>query len=390
LEWNGRVLALGDWGSYRSRLGELKNWAQDLKRPIVGVYASSSVDKKQLMADLATTLRRFAQVGGHPVVYVMQAPADQLETLRDQYKPVVVRHDSAGKDGVMRLWAPSGEQVLLDGELTRSLFEQADQLPGVPSGHEQPAVVTDWLWLTDWPAREAYLRAHSAELVTPEVASRLAHLPEARPYAVLLDLVTRNGGLSDPATPRYAPAGPISLVDLEPDFQLTDPLPETFVFDYLGRKSSLEERKAWNDRLLRLAMKDGLSPREMVVLAGSVDEAAAVPNAVVFEAVGKVLDMPPAEADRLASRVVQEITAPNEDSSKAIDELLGLLPLRAGTGVSGKLAEPLKAPCQLAPYDKAAWVYRMLELHQWLKEAGKQQQAALVDLQIQRLSNCYG
>ncbi|HEY3505725.1 MAG TPA: hypothetical protein VGN37_23425 [Actinocatenispora sp.] len=357
--WDGRLLALGAWdGASRAQVEALREWAADMTRPVVAVHAPSAATRAATTADLSTTLLRFARAGVHPVVFVKAVDRGAFEELRDRYRPVTIQRTTAGMDDVWQLRTPDGEPDRLEERPTPGLFRRADELPGGPTGYELPPVLAGWLAANDWPDRERYLRRHAAELTDPEIAARLSRVPadEAAPYTVLLDVVTRNGGVSDPAEPRYVPR-PHTV--LEPDFTYGGRLPETFVVDYLVPRSSAQERKPWNDRLLRLVAKNALTPRQAAVLAHGVAEPNAASNARVFDAIDGVLAMSAEQA------------AGDPAANTALTELRRAM-----------------LACRVTPADRMTWVYRMDEFRDRLRADGREAHAALVEILTHTLANC--
>ncbi|GAA4215761.1 hypothetical protein [Actinocatenispora rupis] len=339
--WDGRVLALGSWdGPARAQLDQLRDWAGDLTRPVVAVHAPSPATRAHTMNDLDTTLLRFARVGVHPIVLANAVDRATFDDLRDRYRPVTVQRTTAGFDDVWQLRTPGGDADRLVDRPSGGLLRRADELPATPTGYELPRVLADWLALNDWPARGEYLRAHAAELITPDVAGHLDRVPdaEAGPYRVLVDVVRRDGGESAPRS---------------------DTRPETFVVEYLEPRGSAQDRKPWNDRLLRLVARNELTAAQAARLARGLPEPNAESHARVFDAIDGVLAMTPEQA-AVDHRTNARLTA-------LLNEMVG---------------------CDVTPTDRMFWVYRMDEFRDGLRAAGRAAHADLVDVLTYTLANC--
>ncbi|MFG1608837.1 hypothetical protein, partial [Actinoplanes sp. NPDC049265] len=328
--WVGRVLPLGEVRG--QRLSDAVRWAADMSRPVVVVGSPDRPGpdgERRLIDGLTRVLRSFAYAGAQPLVLTLDAT--KLKPLWTTFRPVVIARTSDGIDDMFVLYDADGTPLRSARQVTGEMFRHADARPFVPTEHELPPVLLDWLARTDPEAIERFLRDHLTELLA--AAGKLDLIPyhEAGVHRTVLNLVRRNGGPADPAGPRFVPVPSGHRDEIAP-LQLDRGVPETFAVDYLTPKRSLDDRKAWNDQLVRLVdLREpeeidgtgvrGLSVAEMLALVSGVRDALPDPLdarhsvglTVAFTGLAEVLRMPAEVAtasDLMTSRRWHDLIMP--------------------------------------------------------------------------------
>jgi hypothetical protein len=337
------------------------------------------------LAALGSALRQYAAAGSRPVVFTTGA-AGGLTALLDNYRAVSIMGVSAGLGNAWQVTGPAGAAPGESAKLGPQLLAEAASRRG-DLGVRLPSPLADWLWTPSWAAAETYLGGHLDDLRRPEVATALAGLIAAEPgnrelraYQVVLDLA-RNAGPGDAATRFVPPAGDLGIGVAPQDVAPPEgPLSPTFALDFLAQMAGYEQRRPWNDQLLRLLYEGRLTGGQAVALAGGLlrpDGGPAPPagarvtdhgpaNAAVFNAVAMVLRLTPEQA------------AAEPYEGGAFQDALAL--------VQG---------CVVTPTDRWLWILRLAQLRERIQVGGipgvaraAPDHAELLRVLTETLSNC--
>ncbi|MGI5239319.1 hypothetical protein [Dactylosporangium sp. CA-139066] len=408
----GPVLVVDTGDSWRQRadtLTRIVHAARDAQRPVVAINVLHGLaqDGPELTA-LRTVLVRYQRLGARPVV-VATSGSDAYAAVRAQFRPVTVE---ARTDGLEQRWQvtdPAGVVHTTAAGLTPALFAAADTVPVAPDDRGLPPVLARWLAQNTWTDAERYLRDNITDLLRPDVGEALHNLRRQEPgdrevgaYDVILGLVRAAGGVADPSAQRFAPTGPVDLTAIEPGPVLSEPLRETFAFDYLqphaavgldddaGEKRKL--RKPWDDELLWLTYTGGRArgPQEgrawmadMAALAGALDEAGER-RVVAKDGAGTVRRFSHGQANATVFTAVSTVLGIDAETTRHLAAQPD--PVGANPVLRGAVTQ-IQA-CQLSPIDRVAWVVRMSALEQRITADGRPELAGLLRILTETLASC--
>ncbi|HWS32232.1 MAG TPA: hypothetical protein VN408_05750, partial [Actinoplanes sp.] len=347
---------------------------------------------------LNAALRAFDRAGVRPVV-VATGRSERLTRLADAHEVVSIVGVPTDLGHSWQLSGPSGVPVGAPAELGPDLLAEAGRRAAEPveaTVGGPPEVLQEWLAAPDWAAAGDYLTEHLAELNTPEVTAALQAMRADAPtdrelgaYQAVQELAQQAGPgqPADAFVPRpegvgESSGGFVAQSDAvgEPDgasvprpgavgdLALPEgPLSPSFALHYLTPVQGYEQRAPWNDQLLRVLYERRLSPDRTVDLARgllardgpdvsrSVDPA--VTNAMVFEAVAKVLALTPEQAADVNNTAFREALKLVED-------------------------------CVVTPTDRWLWILRLGWLRDRMQKDGVTHLDALIRVLTETLSNC--
>ena len=356
----------GDWPARESALPEMAGAAEAAGVSAIVVdgdrLARLAKEGRPAVVELGvlgSALRQYARAGVRPVVFTTGA-AEDLTALLDRYQAVSVTAVAAGLGTGWQVAGPDGTATGQPAPLDPGLLVDASSRLGALAVPEVPPSLADWLGAPSWAEAETYLAEHLADLRQPEMDTALSALVAAEPgnrelaaYRVVLDLA-RHAGPAGAGARFVPPAGDLGIGAAPQDVApAPGPLSPTFALDYLAHTAGYEQRRPWNDQLVRLLYEGLLTGDQAVALA----EGLLVPDGP-----------PPAPGTR-----VTDHGRANAIVFRAVATVLGLTPQQAAEPDEGGTfqdALELVRWCVVTPTDRWLWILRLAQLRDRIQAGG--------------------